>query len=575
MERNHNWYAHLDGFGRRLLADMGIHSPQDLTGMLGGMVNALTEALKGRLQWADADSFVQWGESKYGKDFNRTSLSRAATICQMAVYDKSNGPDGDGKEKALRRHWYHWFKVHFAQPLALALGDFEVKGGNKVINDTAWSQRLSVTYAELVDSGEVTYKDLWVEDASRMITRTGQTLFDGFKVLLAVEKDSLFADFIPAAKAAGFAVVMSGKGKNSKAAIEKVLRDTWSWPGYTDWDGQFTPVFTEDEPLIILHISDYDYDGEAVIGPTFGSQAQRYTDYIMEARVGVQPEGAVLFGYDLGEVSYQVKLTNGAYVEWAHDKAIFAVTCSQCGKSEIVVGDPEVSGQKSDCCWAEFDPIKVGGKDSDTAFGLEVESMRTRDYYALIIRALLRVVDFDYIVERLRKEAVADASDAAYTVARETYDESEGYQELQKAFEKLEEQKSDFEQLAQYLLQQAGEPHVSDFEDQGDDPTPEDFEQHVISAHDYSSPWRPFERYERTQLLVEWLRKNEADLITRIGQAFVATVISEAEWYGGEYTRFIVPDTADEEKPTEGQTMINGQIFDVRYDEDDEVWRAS
>lgn len=559
------WYNLLDSFGRQLLAALGIHNAYDLD----GSINPITAKLK-----EDAEGFVAWGNDTFGNAFSRVALCRAASICQMTVYDRVNGPDGDGKEKALRRHWYHWFKVHFAQPLALALGDYEIKGGNRVINDTLWSARLSQTYAELVDSGEVTYKDLWVEDASRMIERLGDRLFKGFNVILAVEKDSLFADFVPAARAAGFAVVLSGKGKNSKAALEKVLRETFHWPGRTDWEGVYTPSFSEDRPLIILHISDYDYDGEAVIGPTFGSQAERYTNHIIEARIGIQPEGAVLFGYDLDDVSYQVKLTNSAYVEWAQNKALFSAVCTSCGNAQIVVGDPNWNGHRSDCCYAEFEPVKIGGKNSDTAFGLEVEAMRTRDYYALIVRALLRVIDFDYIIERLREEAVADANEAARQISSDAFASSEGYADLQARYRELESQKYDFEHHANELLTEVGEPHISDFADEGEDPTPEDFENHVVRAGSYPSVWRPFDRWARTELLIGWLRENHADLIERIEAAFVARIIGERYPLEGEYTRFIIPSTSDE-GPTEGETYIDGYRYEVYYDEWDEVWKVS
>lgn len=309
---NQNWSDFLDGFGIRMLEELG----EDAS-YLSGEYNPITQALK------NDPEFV----AKYQglKGFNRKGLSRVATICQMAVFDRQDGPERDGKRKALRRHWYSWYK-QFAQNLSGQLGE-DLQSERWGLN---WNGRQSQIYAEYVDKAGLTYKDLWIEDASRMIEHFWDKLFSTCHIVIAVEKDSLFADFKSAAKAIGASAVFSGKGKSSKAATEKMLREVFYW----SQDGS---AFDND-PLIILHISDHDFDGEAVIGPTFATQARRYTNNVLEARVGIRPRNVTDKGHSLDDKWYQIKLSNSGYERWAEKKALFLARCQNCGRNWPVIG---------------------------------------------------------------------------------------------------------------------------------------------------------------------------------------------------------------------------------------------
>ena len=91
------WNRYLDEFGVALLEALGedpYYLPIDR--------NPVTEALQKK-------DFVE----RYSDlpKFSRVGVCRVATICQMVVYDHQRGPEGDGQPKALRRHWYAWFKV--------------------------------------------------------------------------------------------------------------------------------------------------------------------------------------------------------------------------------------------------------------------------------------------------------------------------------------------------------------------------------------------------------------------------------------------------------------------------------
>ncbi len=501
-----NWAEKLDGFGRELLAAMGVSNydlPTDS--------NPITDALR------EGDFVERYGDIK---GFNRTSVSRVATICQIIVFDEIGGPEGDRKPKALRRHWYSWFKTRFAQPFSEQLGD-DIQSKQWGLN---WAGRLSTTYAKLVDRDNVTYKNLWVEDASRMMTRFQGSLFTGCNIIVAIEKDTLFADFTGAAEALGAKTVYSGKGKSSKAAIEKLLREHFSWG--QGWDGQDDP-FSAEQPLIVLHISDHDFDGEAVIGPTFAEQARRYTPHVLEARVGIMPEQVDRAEWD--QKWYQIKLSNSGYVTWAEEKALFLTQCIACESQWPVVGS---KGFEICLACGEYGvTMKVTtDKTSATAFGFEVEALRTRAYYGMMVDALLQILPFGYIVGKLRDECKASSWTAADMVLKTRIIENNvSYQALLKEFDRLEEIKVRFEEKVKSSLSELGDSHVENwrdlpYSDSEQNPAPEDFRSHVKAVNGTrAEAWKPFKSEHRTEKLVDHLETEEAWAI----QEFVDEVI---EW---------------------------------------------
>lgn len=457
--------------------------------------------------------------------FGKRAMARLATLCQMAVYDAWDGPERDGKAKGLRRHWYAWFKVHFAQPISALWAQHGDKKESEGFDGTAWAARLSVTYGLLVDRDQVTYKQLWVEDTSRMIQSIDFTLFRSAHFMVTVEKDSIFHDYTPACKALGASVLVSGKGKMSKAATEKVLRDVFRWR--EDYD-----PFTHKDPLVVLHLSDHDADGEAVIGPTFGEQARRYTPHVREARIGIKPESVEDWTQDW----YDVKTTNKGYISWAQEKALFMAQCS-CGAETPVQGvgmygttpsDPDYVPHTCPRCQRDMPFIVTVKKpefnlDMLDPKGFEVEALPSRAYYKLFVRALLECLPFEYILEKLRDECKADHWQAAQAIQEQVLEENESYQKLLSIFDQLEEVKGKFERKVRRTLEDLGEPHKSDWRDEEDDPKVEDFEEHVYEAGDWARPWRPFSQQLRTDRLIEFLEEEHEDTI----QAFVDEVL---EW---------------------------------------------
>lgn len=489
-----DWSSKLDQFGEDLLKAIGKNPnwlPVDH--------NPVTEALKD-------PNFIERMETRgiLRASTCRMGLSRAATICQMVVYDHQNGPEEDGKLTGLREQWYRWYKVQFAQPLAGQLGDKMLLNemGILDIDGRAWFARMSVTYGELVDTGEVTYKDLWVEDASRKMEKIHYEIFRQANIIVAVEKDGMMKRFASIAKALGAASIYSGKGKSGKAAIELLLREHFRWSEYHN-------PFTVEKPLIVIHISDYDYDGEAVIGPTFAEQCRRYTPHVLEARIGIEPYQIRDAGlkWETG-VWYRVKVKKQSnYLDWTSEKALFTAECEECGHKWPVIG---IGPHDCPCCEGLSLPIEIG---KDVAHGFEVEAMYTKNYRSLMVNALLTVLPFDYIVKKLREECTADAYSTAQTITDQVCKDNKSYQSLLKEFERLEEIKQDFENKVRDQLQELGEPHVFDWENDDDDPEPDEYRGWVRDASDWAGPWRPFSKSDRTASLVKFLEEDAVDEI--------------------------------------------------------------
>ncbi len=535
------WSTFINGFGRQALAFLE-EDPDNLP----TDKNPITWALR------NVPFFVSSIEDIEG--FSRSGLAKLATACQMVVYDHQGGPDSDQQPKMIRRHWYAWFKTQFAQPFANQLEDYELTGGIKTYNDKKWEKLLSTTFAWYVDNAaycewpdkcpgceepvyrrdldttnwcwncgsevkqnlvRVTYRDLWVKDDSRMIARIQEELFHEAFIIVAVEKDSLFNDIKPMAEALGARAVISGRGKNSKAATERILREFFRWQSRPEYDWQTSEdikVFFEDKPLIILHLSDYDYDGEKVIGHTFAQQARRYTPHVLEARIGIRPRNVEKD--DLEGVVYQVKVTNKGYVRWAEEKALFWADCPSCGLKELVRGAGLNICNK---CDAFLEPLQVGGPKSATPYGLEVEALPTNTYRSLLVWALLDILEFDYIVQKLRENATADAWTAAERVAAEVLLKHPDYQNLLKElerYEQMEAERADIEDAVRQSFYNIATNQDDLFWWEGEDPEMDQFVNHVVKAPtSWATPWRPFDSWNRTDLLVEYMIEAQGELI--------------------------------------------------------------
>ena len=82
------WDKFLDAYAERLLEAL-----DGVDAFMDGDSNPISKALK-------ADSPLI--QSTPG--FSRMAVCRAAVLCQMQVFDRQGGPEGDHRPKALRRH---------------------------------------------------------------------------------------------------------------------------------------------------------------------------------------------------------------------------------------------------------------------------------------------------------------------------------------------------------------------------------------------------------------------------------------------------------------------------------------
>lgn len=488
-----DWNSKFNEFDRNLieaLAQAGVNGDS-------GTGNIISDALVSDF---NGQTFVERFGGMTG--FNKGSISRLATLCQMKVYDSGNGPDGDGEPKGLRRHWYAWFKVTFSQWFSQQLADCgDDKESTDGYDGRAWAQRLSKIYSDLVDFEDVTYKQLWVSDSSRLSEAFWNQLFNNSNIVLAVEKDSLFGDFKTAAKAIGAKVLVSGRGKMSKAATELMLREHFGWS--ERWDR-----FTAENPLIVLTLTDWDFDGESVIAPTFAEQARRYTPHVKEARVGIFPEQGIAKNGPL----FEAKTNNATYLQWIEEKGLFDLECAACGNRWIHVGHDSWDGASCPNCDNQvLFNVKTKKSDGEVAYGFEVEALKTRDYYAMIVDALLTVLDFDELIERLRDECKASSYKAARRMQSFIADRNETYQKLLATIEKLEAYKDAFEADIEDHFRRVGEPHEKDWRNDDDNPEVDVFRNYVQSASRYEDAWRPFSEEDRTAKLVRYLTYGDLD----------------------------------------------------------------
>jgi hypothetical protein len=156
-----------------------------------------------------------------------------------------------------------------------------------------------------------------------------------------------------------------------------------------------------------------------------------------------------------------------------------------------------------------------GGRDPH---GFEVEALPTRSYYGMAVDALLQIMDWDYIIKKLREECTADAEEATKAIAQAIYENNRDYQELMAEFDRLENIKRQFEERVEERIFKEAAPHVSDWEDLEDDPERSDYRGYVSRAQAWYSTWRPFKRRLRTEKLVEWLEENAAEDIAQFEQ---------------------------------------------------------
>lgn len=399
------------------------------------------------------------------------SISKIATVFMMIQFDDSNGIDNAGKPVSLRRHWYAWFKS-FAQLFSQQARYEDIQQATWGIR---WAGVLSKCYSEFVNTGLITYEDLWVRDASRMMQSTHNPLFINANILICVEKDSLFEDFYLIGQRLGVTAVYSGKGVSSKGAIEKLINEH-----FCDCE------IDVDRPLHVLIITDYDYSGHKVISPTFYEQLSRYVKNVKAIRVGIYPQ-QIPEGLRL-EKAYQVKTGNKSSKDWADTYGICTYVCEDCGIGYLSMTEVTV------CDKCNGNSIITNNE----VLGYEIEALPIADYSPLIVDMLLEVMSFDHIIDRLRFECIADIDMVTEQLMNEALSYNDHYTSLLRQLNNIRVHISD-------SIRSSLEGNERNWEMDDDNPTVQDYINHVSNVYDYS-PWRPFKVADRNESMIDWYK---------------------------------------------------------------------
>lgn len=442
-----------------------------LYGLDGGWTLAMLVAMNGDLlDGLGVDPFTPelWSENPVNKivkdvrlwhrlarmgGVNGTQLIRSQVICQQAMWhfgSEGRGPEGDGLPKTLRKLWYAGHKDAI-QHISQRLGIWR---GNGQMNDVAANGAMIRVYGEFVDTRLATYLDLFAKDSSRqfeMFSEWYRLPKPLSNIVLCIEKDAAFEDCVRIGKALGVAVALSGGGKMGKAGTERMVREALS-----SWDRTDTPgdLVTPDNSLYVLAISDWDYDGEAVIAPTFVRQMERYIDptLINWVRVGIKPRQVEDMGYNVQSKGYQVKYhVNSAYTNWCRSKAVFNVEGTTYNGLEELREDRDWLYEQFFLKYPDGipEPHELGHSDLKDLFerfpplGYELDALKRTEYASIIIEGLLTMIAWEDLIGALSHKAWSRNGDVVDILQREVLDANKDYQELTKHIGELQQEFED------------------------------------------------------------------------------------------------------------------------------------
>lgn len=422
------------------------------------------------------------------QDITLIGASRMAVVCQSVHYASVGGPDGDGRPRALRRAWYHWYKS-FAQDLCHIVGeDVQSKDWS-----TRWAGRMSEAYADIVRAGFVDYLDLYILDGSRLMWINPAPLTEETGIVICVEKDSLFGDILPMAQAIGALAIVSGSGQPSFAATEKLLRDL---------------NLSDDRTIWFIALSDYDRAGFS-IQESFSIQGSRWVDS-GTGRAGIMPFQVEEAGVPIQDVMYEVPMRNKADHTWGDAHGLHYARCDTCDRLTIIEG---ATRPCRNCEGGTARSVKG-------PFGLEVEAVPTRSFAeSMASMAVADNTDMTELVHRLRDQALPDVEEALLQAARRVAIKNPWFQHLNNVRRQIDEALFGYLLVAADRVRDDGYSKQDDYYGVGDDPTFEDFVRYVENAYgDDVQAWRPFPVEERTRALAAdmtaLLMSREADLIT-------------------------------------------------------------
>lgn len=485
-----------------------------------------------------------------------SALLRSQVICQQAIWHHGNrgqGPEGDGLSKTLRKLWYAGHKDAI-QHISRRLGIW--RDGDQM-NDVGANAAMCGIYQEfVVEAGGVTYLDLFAKDGSRQFEQIPdwQSLPEPLSnIVFCIEKDAAYEDCVRIAKALGARAALSGGGKMSRAGTERMVRECLSSYFETPTPGD---LVTEDNPLYVLVISDWDYDGEAVIAPTFVNQMERYIDpdLIQWVRVGIRPQQVEVAGYEVSETAYMVKAhVNRAYSQWCREKGVFlyenqvyynldtlwgdlpdwqqdswldvmlSALDTREGKRDRQVIEKEHGYLPADYqILAQYHTPLVALYEHLAPLGYELDAIRRTEYADIIIDGLLEMVDWNVYQEALSKKAWADPQAVIANLQKEVLENNDDYidlsshiRELEEWFEdKVAELKSTSENFENFVWATI-EPLVERWKDdtrvtEGDRVASRDDMAKHLQKVDAWEHWQPFSRSVRNVKLQEIVKEEES-----------------------------------------------------------------
>jgi hypothetical protein len=473
-------------------------------------------------------------KSKVNGSLSAVALVRAQVICQQAMW-QGRGPEGDRLPKTLRKLWYAGHKEALQQ-ISRRLEVWRNESGQ--MNDVAANGCMSQVYGDFVDSRLVTYLDMYVKDGSRQFE-----VIDGYyrlpqpysNLVMCIEKDAAYEDCVRIGRALGVAAAVSGGGKMGKAGTENMVRQALSSRYDISEPGD---LVTEENHCYVLVISDWDYDGESVIAPTFVQQLRRYVpdEYLHWVRVGIRPEQVEQMGYSPESKAYQVKYhVNSAYTSWCRDKALFEVYGQIYNGLDDAVIDH--AGYLSPILGYQLqnrngDPLK-----HDTLkkiyelvppLGFELDALKRVEYASLVVEGLLQMISWDDLLEALSKKAWANPDSVSRRLTEEVLDNNDDYIDLTSHIEELErkfaelmanlhQKREDFEAHAREAVEPLVQSWLDDerVKDNDQEPEQEDLAGHLRLLNPYDH-WQPYQQYRRNDALVSVVRDEEQDTLNEL-----------------------------------------------------------
>ena len=310
------------------------------------------------------------------KGFTWKNMGMAWGICEADLLKTVNKETG-----SLRVLWYRSFKLYAMRVMD---GNVDLNKANAI---------LSQSLAGLVRTGEYLYEDFCIEDFA--YNKNFNEFIKDLNVVLFVEKSSEMPKFTKSCEILGIKVIIAGSGRPNFSSTEYI---------FTNF---FKNSVSENNPIRILTLSDYDYDGVVPIANAFIKQMQHYSKYVKSARVGLNAEQIPKNRQSADDALYMVKQDN-----------------KNAPKEK----------------WMEENLFK---DKKNRYLGSEVESMEFKFYYKFLWDALKETgVTYQDYVNKQYEAIQPDAKAVAKEIATEMLRDEGAFNEIENQILNLQEKRS-------------------------------------------------------------------------------------------------------------------------------------